>query len=123
MGGYSRGSVRRFALLALLIGALVGCGSAWANGNVSADEAPPPIRKSVKRAPIKKAAPKARKAKKKTPPAPARIKAVPSCPRLSSLRQGIALMRQERYEAAYPWPSIYFPHINMPFIFIKPDGL
>jgi len=103
MGGYSRGSVRYFALLALLIGALVGCGSAWANGNVSADEAPPPIRKSVKRAPIKKAAPKARKAKKKTSPAPARIKAVPYRPSISSLRQGIVLMRQERYEAAYPW--------------------
>ena len=23
--------------------------------------------------------------------------------RISSLRQGIALMREERYEAAYPW--------------------
>ena len=67
MGGYSRGSVRFFALLALLFGALAGCGPAWANGNVSADEVPPPVRKSVKRAPIKKAAPKARKTKKKTP--------------------------------------------------------
>ena len=41
MGGYSRGSVRFFALLALLFGALAGCGSVWANGNVSADEVPP----------------------------------------------------------------------------------
>ena len=103
MGGYSRGSVRFFALLALLFGALAGCGPVWANGNVSADEVPPPVRKSVKRAPIKKAAPKARKTKKKTPSAPVRKKAVPSRPRISSLRQGIALMREERYEAAYPW--------------------
>ena len=103
MSGCSHRSVGRFALLVLLLGTVAGCGAAWANGNVSADEAPPPIRKSVKRAPIKKAAPKARKAKKKTPPAPARKKAIPSRPRISSLRQGIALMRQERYEAAYPW--------------------
>ncbi len=91
-----------------LFGISFGCSPVWGNGNVSADEAPPPVKKSVQKAPVKKAAPvakKATKAKKKTAPSnPSAIgkKAAPS-PRVSSLQQGIRLMRQERYEAAYPW--------------------
>ncbi|RRD63641.1 tetratricopeptide repeat protein [Fretibacterium sp. OH1220_COT-178] len=80
------------------------CAPIFANGNVSADVPPPPLKKSVRRAPIKKPAPKPKKARKKPRPAPAanKKKAAPH-PRLSSLQQGIALMRQERYEAARPW--------------------
>lgn len=82
---------------------LIGCGPVWGNGNVSADETPPPVRKSVQKAPIKKARPAAKKAKKKVKPAPSKTGKKLSRPRLSSLQQGMALMRQERYEAAYPW--------------------
>ncbi|MDO4785421.1 MAG: tetratricopeptide repeat protein [Fretibacterium sp.] len=61
------------------------------------------MKKSVRRAPIKKPAPKPKKARKKPRPAPAAKKKAAPHPRLSSLQQGIALMRQERYEAARPW--------------------
>ena len=79
------------------------CAPIFANGNVSADVPPPPLKKSVRRAPIKKPAPKPKKARKKPRPAPAAKKKAAPHPRLSSLQQGIALMRQERYEAARPW--------------------
>lgn len=99
------GRPRFWGVLLCLVGCLVAldCVPIFANGNVSADVPPPPLKKSVRRAPIKKPAPKPKKARKKPRPAPAaRKKAVPH-PRLSSLQQGIALMRQERYEAARPW--------------------
>lgn len=99
------GRPRFWGVLLCLVGCLVAldCVPIFANGNVSADVPPPPLKKSVRRAPIKKPAPKPKKERKKPRPAPAaKKKAVPH-PRLSSLQQGIALMRQERYEAARPW--------------------
>ena len=90
-------------LLTLSMALSAGSESLWANGNVSADETPPPVRKSVQKAPIKKARPAAKKTKKKVKAAPSKTGKKPSRPRLSSLQQGMALMRQERYEAAYPW--------------------
>lgn len=93
----------RFILVVFLFGIPIGYGPVWANGNVSADETPP-VKKSVQKAPVKKAAPVAKKVKKtKKAKAAPRKKAVSSSPRMSSLQQGILLMRQERYEAAYPW--------------------
>ena len=105
MDGYSRKSIRRAAsvFFCAFLAFLIGCGPVWGNGNVSADETPPPVRKSVQKAPIKKARPAAKKAKKKVKPAPSKTGKKLSRPRLSSLQQGMTLMRQERYEAAYPW--------------------
>lgn len=105
MDGHSRKSIRRAAsvFFCAFLAFLIGCGPVWGNGNVSADETPPPVRKSVQKAPIKKARPAAKKAKKKVKPAPSKTGKKLSRPRLSSLQQGMALMRQERYEAAYPW--------------------
>ncbi len=83
--------------------ATLDCEPIFANGNVSADVPPPPLKKSVRRAHIKKPSSKLKKAKKKPRPAPAAKKNAVSRPRLSSLQQGILLMQQERYEAARPW--------------------
>ena len=75
---------------------------ARANGNVSADEpAPAPqIKKTVRKAPIRRSKPKPKKAAKR----PAAVKkAPPKLPEPTSLERGIALMDEGRYEQAYPW--------------------
>jgi hypothetical protein len=76
---------------------------ARANGNVSADEpAPAQVKKTVRRAPVRRARPKPKKApqrpaaKKKAPPAR-------KPPEPTSLERGIALMGEGRYSQAYPW--------------------
>jgi hypothetical protein len=78
---------------------------ARANGNVSADEpAPAQVKKTVRKAPIRRAKPKPKKAqqkpaaKKKAPPAQ-----VKKPPEPTSLERGIALMDAGRYNQAYPW--------------------
>lgn len=100
---------RRAAGAALLLaGALCAVPApVWANGNASADAPAPvadpapkgteaPVRKSVRKAPLKKAkpAPRARKAVRK---------ATALRPAVSALQQGIALMEQDRCSAALPW--------------------
>jgi len=76
---------------------------AWANGVVSADEAPvaPDARASVRRAPVRR--PAAQAAKQNARPSQARAQPQPQPPKVSSLQRGIALMEQERYGQARPW--------------------
>jgi tetratricopeptide (TPR) repeat protein len=73
---------------------------ARANGNVSADEpAPAPqVKKTVRKAPVRRPRPKAKKAPQK--PAAAKAK---TPPKPTSLERGIALMDEGRYGQAYPW--------------------
>ncbi|MDR2528537.1 MAG: tetratricopeptide repeat protein [Synergistaceae bacterium] len=75
---------------------------AEANGNVSADEAPTPVRPDANRSARK--APVRRPPKKTTPRKSATRKtARPSPRKVSSLERGIALMEQKRYEEARSW--------------------
>ncbi|NLL37260.1 MAG: tetratricopeptide repeat protein [Fretibacterium sp.] len=106
-----RGKKARRRFLRALVGALLlwglgsGGTSAWANGNVSADEKPaPPIKKSVRKAPVRRPVKKA-PAKKATKKAPVKSvkKVEKAAPKLTSLQRGIALMQQERCEKARPW--------------------
>ena len=78
-----------------------------ADGNVSADVIPePPIKKSVRRAPVKRAP---QRASQKTPAKSAASKKQkpatqpPKPPQPSSLEMGIRMMEQERYEQARSW--------------------
>lgn len=91
-------------LLVLLVGDPMVGEPVWANGNVSADETLPPVKKSVQKAPIKRAPVKKKIGRSKKNLQQKRIRKATSLrPRVSSLQQGVALMRQDRYEAAYPW--------------------
>lgn len=62
---------------------------------------PPAVKKSVRKAPLRKPAPK--KTTKKATPKKTKTTPKPQVQKKSSLEQGIALMEQERYEAAKPW--------------------
>lgn len=103
--GMMRSGVKKISVCCIGLAFLIGGGRLWANGNVSADEAPSPVKKSVQKAPIKKSVPRKQRTKKKkskAAPVPAPKKPAQTL-RLSSLQQGVLLMRQERYQAAYPW--------------------
>ena len=102
--------LRAAALLLLFMS--FAAGPAWPNGNTTADAPDPaaaPITKSIRKAPVKKRPARKTAAKKtaagKTAKATAKTKARKAAPaaRTSSLDRGIALMEQERYEAARPW--------------------
>lgn len=108
-GGSSKLRAIAWPILAsslLLLGPSLGQDMAWANGDTTAD-APAPasadVKKAVRKAPVtpkKKPKPKAQQ-KKPTPKKKATRRPAP--PRESALDRGVALMQQERYEAARPW--------------------
>ena len=107
------GPARRVMALVLAL-FLSMSGAAWGNGNTTADAPDPaaprqsePVKRSVRKAPVRTPAkPRAKKKAAAKKPAASRKKAA-SATRTpawgSSLDRGIALMQQERYEAALPW--------------------
>lgn len=93
----NRRGLKRLGALALIL-ALFLPAPALGNGNTTADApaAPAPVKKSVRRAPVKRTT-------KKTTTKPKTVKKTPAKPVQTSLERGIALMQAERYEEARPW--------------------